>query len=60
MESVEPAPTDEELLLPNVAPIFYFNDRPGDRVGLNLFEPRYVLMCSRIERGQSLPHFLFK
>lgn len=44
----------------DVLPIFYYNDlmvsRIGDRIGLNLFEPRYQLMCSRMA---SDPRFLF-
>lgn len=36
----------------NSLPVFYYNDflvqRIGDEIGLNLFEPRYQLMCQRM------------
>jgi len=45
---------------PDVLPVFYFNDlllsNIGDTIGLNLFEPRYQLMCNRMA---SDPRFLF-
>lgn len=41
-------------------PVFYYNDllvsRIGDTIGLNLFEPRYQLMCQRMMHD---PRFLF-
>lgn len=44
----------------NVLPIFYYNDllisRIGDRIGLNLFEQRYQVMCQRMA---AQPYFLF-
>lgn len=46
----------------HVAPIFYYNStlgELGEEMGLNLFEPRYVLMCSRIAQGLSPPVILF-
>lgn len=44
----------------DVLPMFYYNDllasRPGDRIALNLFEPRYQEMCRRMAHD---PRFLF-
>lgn len=56
LESSAEAPLPEA----DVLPVFYYNDllvaNPGDPIGLNLFEPRYQLMCRRME---SDPRFLF-
>eukprot|EP00434_Breviolum_minutum_P038912 symbB.v1.2.034528.t1/scaffold4473.1/size39787/1 len=45
---------------PEVLPVFYYNDMLlsaiGDTIGLNLFEPRYLLMCQRLATD---PRFLF-
>eukprot|EP00435_Cladocopium_sp_Y103_P052767 s288_g16.t1 len=45
---------------PEVLPVFYYNDmllsNIGDTIGLNLFEPRYLLMCQRLATD---PRFLF-
>ncbi|CAK9048008.1 unnamed protein product [Durusdinium trenchii] len=45
---------------PDVLPVFYYNDallsNIGDTIGLNLFEPRYLLMCQRLPMD---PRFLF-
>ena len=47
---------------PNLLPIFYYNDilaRPGESIGLNLFEPRYCEMCKRIVEKRVPQEFLF-
>ena len=47
---------------PDVFPIFYYNDllaRPGESIGLNLFEPRYCEMCRRMHRKDIPKEFLF-
>ena len=47
---------------PHVYPIFYYNTMlapVGGEVGLNLFEPRYVLMCERMSNGIIPHHYLF-
>lgn len=46
----------------DVLPVFYYNDmlvrQIGDPVGLNLFEPRYVDMCRRMQAFAD-PRFVF-
>ncbi|CAE8598301.1 unnamed protein product [Polarella glacialis] len=54
------APTMHRDTEPDVLPVFYYNDlmvgRIGDRIGSNLFEPRYQKMCERLATD---PRFLF-
>ena len=47
---------------PDVYPIFYYNDilgLPGERIGLNLFEPRYAEMCARMKAKRIPMCFIF-
>eukprot|EP00746_Dinoflagellata_sp_MGD_P055760 gnl/MRDRNA2_/MRDRNA2_24241_c0_seq1.p1 gnl/MRDRNA2_/MRDRNA2_24241_c0~~gnl/MRDRNA2_/MRDRNA2_24241_c0_seq1.p1 ORF type:complete len:447 (+),score=74.29 gnl/MRDRNA2_/MRDRNA2_24241_c0_seq1:89-1429(+) len=49
-----------DVMEPNVLPVFYYNDllvaNIGEPMGLNLFEPRYKIMCQKMQFD---PRFLF-